>query len=235
MSSSEYFRGSGAITLGISDEIRAFLIDLKNQFTSFNVKIGLSLKSKYSKRMYEMISQYKDTGFMVININELKRRLYLIDPQSGKDKYPKYGLLRKKVLDVAQKELQAKADIWFTYEAKKTGNKYTQLSFKIFSNEYAVKISPLTRGQKEEHTNTNLKNQELDVTSSNKPEPRRHLVERYKLSPWQAEKIIQKVSVKEIYKTTYSIQLDVLNNRVKNIGGYTAKVFDQKYDLELFV
>jgi len=234
VSSSEYVRGSGAIILSISDEIREFLVDLKNKFTQFNLEVGLRLKSKYSKRMYEMISQYKDTGFMVINIDELKHRLYLIDSQSGKDKYPIYGLLKKKVLEVAQKELQEKADTWFTYEAKKEGNKYTLLSFKIFSKKNAGELSSLTHDQNNGHTDTHTKNQEPSEISSEKHEPRRKLIEKFKLSPWQAEKILQKVPVKEIHKTTYSIQLDVLSNRVKNIGGYTAKIFDQKYDLELF-
>ena len=38
----------------------------------------------------------------------------------------------------------------------------------------------------------------------------------------------------EIHKTTYDIQIDVLNNKVGNVGAYTAKVFDKKYNLKIF-
>ena len=39
--------------------------------------------------------------FMIINIEELKQRLCLINPKTGKDKYPIYGLFKDKVLEVA--------------------------------------------------------------------------------------------------------------------------------------
>ncbi len=43
--------------------------------------MALSLKSKYSKRFYEMLSQYKDTRMMKVSINDLKHRLQFIDPK----------------------------------------------------------------------------------------------------------------------------------------------------------
>lgn len=222
VNSAEYLKGYGSIELDISKEIRQFLFELKNNFTQFNLRVGLKLKSKYAKRIYEMLSQYKDTGFMIINIEELKQRLCLIDSTTNKDKYPIYGLFKAKVLEIAQKELQQKADIWFNYKAKKVGRKYTQLFFKIIKKENTVEIHSITETRP------------MNVGEMENSTPYKKLVEKYKLSTWQAKNILQNVPLEEIHKTTYDIQLEVLNNKVRNVGAYTAKVFDEKYSLNLF-
>ena len=217
LNSAEYVKRLGAIELELSKEIKNFLFELKNNFTQFSLQIGLQLKSKYAKRVYEMLCQYKDTGIMRISVEELKKRLWLINPRTGADKYPKYNLLKKKVLDVAQKELKERADIHFTYEVIKIDNKYAKFIFKIFNRTGTI----ITKDKTVEDT----------ASSSH---TFRKLVEKYKLSSWQAQKIIKEVPEKEIHKTIYDIQIDVLNNKVSNVGGYTAKVFDKKYNLEIF-
>ena len=95
LNSAEYVKRLGAIELELSKEIKNFLFELKNNFTQFSLQIGLQLKSKYAKRVYEMLCQYKDTGIMRISVEELKKRLWLINPRTGADKYPKYNLLKK--------------------------------------------------------------------------------------------------------------------------------------------
>ena len=72
-----------------------------------------------------MLSQYKDTGVLYISIKELKLRLGLLDEHNEREKYKNFNMFRKKVLEVAKKELQEKADITFTYDQEKTKNKYT--------------------------------------------------------------------------------------------------------------
>ena len=221
LSSGEYKPHSGAIELELSQEIRVFLFALKNNFTQFGFSIALSLKSKYSKRIYEMLCQYRDTGLLKISIDELKARLCLVDSKTRKEKYPKHGLLRAKVLDVAQKELNEKADIRFSYTAKKTGKKYTHLLFTIRNKAEIPQEQPIPLL----NSKANLKLPQA---------PLKKLIEKYKLSAWQAQRIVSEVAVEEIHKTTYEIQLEVLNHKVRNVGGYTAKVFDQKYNLGLF-
>ena len=221
LASGRYKGEIGSIELEVSREMRTFLFALKNKFTLFSLRIALSLKSKYAKRLYEMICQYKDTGLWSISIDELKARLFLIEQKTGKEKYPKFGLFRAKVLDVAQQEIAQKAEFTFTYEAKKTQRKYTHLLFKIRKQEQPIEIQ---QDPAQQTTHTAVANQP----------PLKRLIEKYKLSPWQAQKIIKELPVKEIHKTTYDIQVEVMSNRVRNVGAYTAKVFDKKYNLGLF-
>lgn len=93
--------------------------------------MALNLPSKYAKRMYEMLSQFKDTGMMQITVEELKKRLGLIDLETGKERYKDFAWFKRYVLDIAQKELAEHTDISSTYTAKKTGKKYTHLEFQI--------------------------------------------------------------------------------------------------------
>ena len=80
--------------------------------------------------MYEILSQHKEKGVLNISVKELTWRLYL-DSNDNKVRYIDFNHLKKGVLDLATKELQMHSDIAFSYEVKKTGKKYTDLTFHI--------------------------------------------------------------------------------------------------------
>ena len=90
----------------------------------------MSLRSKYSKRLYEMLRQHKEKGMFEITVDELKYRFSLKDDKTKKETYPTWTLFKKQVLDIPQSELEVLADITFTYEAKKTGRRFTHLTFR---------------------------------------------------------------------------------------------------------
>lgn len=120
-----------SIELGISSMARPYLLKLKKDYTEFELENALSLKSKYSKRMYEMLSQNKKQCEFTISVIELKYRLGLIDPKTGADKYPGWRMFAKQILEIPQKELTKCTEIFFTYTLKKTGRKYTDITFYI--------------------------------------------------------------------------------------------------------
>jgi plasmid replication initiation protein len=119
------------LVLEFDQAMYPFLYNFKQKFTTYRLASALQLRSKYAKRMYEMLSQFKDTGFMKISLQELKTRLELIDPKSKKEHYSEFGLFRKYVLDIAQREIAEHTELRFTYTAKKVGKKYAELEFKI--------------------------------------------------------------------------------------------------------
>ena len=106
-------------------------VALKKNYTQFQLDVVLSLKSKYAKRLYEMLSQHKEIGELNISVKELKRRLKLNQEDPQQETYAQFTTLRRNVLDIAQQELQEHADIHFTYTLGKTGSKYTDLIFHI--------------------------------------------------------------------------------------------------------
>ncbi|MHB9147662.1 MAG: replication initiation protein [Candidatus Amoebophilus sp.] len=111
--------------------LHPFLYNVKSRFTTFTLEKALNLKSKYSKRIYEMLSQFKDTGIFRISVRSLKTRLGLIDEKMGKEEYIKFGLFNTYVLEVARKEINEQTDISFSFVTKKTGKKITDLEFYI--------------------------------------------------------------------------------------------------------
>ena len=131
ISSARYVKGTGRIAIRIDPEVRPYLFDLKSNFTKFGFYVVMTLKSKYSKRIYEMLSQFRNTGIMRVSVAELKRRLWLMDPKTEQEKYTSWTKFTAKVLKVAEQELKEHSDIYFTYTAEKVGRKFTDLEFKI--------------------------------------------------------------------------------------------------------
>lgn len=131
MTVAAYDQNEGKMRIRISQKLLPYLIALRDNFTQFQLNIALNLRSKYSKRLYEMISQHKEAGGFSISVDELKWRLALKDPRTGVEKYANWTNFQKNVLNRTQKELKQKYDITFSYEAIKTGRKHTHLKFRI--------------------------------------------------------------------------------------------------------
>ena len=126
-----YDMAANKLLVKISKKILPYFVALKNNYTKFALNIALKLKHKYSKRLYEMLSQHKEVGEFRVSIKELKWRLGLIDEEKQQEKYIHFNALKQRVLEPAQEELAEGANISFSYEATKTGKKYTELTFKI--------------------------------------------------------------------------------------------------------
>jgi len=98
-------------------------------FTSLQKTIAISLRSTYSKRIYELCCRWKDKGGFVMPISELRSILML------ENKYKLIGHFKSRILNTAQKELKEKADLWFEYDLKKVNSRsYNIISFKIHQN-----------------------------------------------------------------------------------------------------
>lgn len=216
ISDAEYIKGEGYIEIGLSPKLRPYLFNLKTNFTRYQLRMFGALRSKYSKRMYKMLSQFKSTGIMRISVAELKTRLKLLDPKTGKEAFAKnWTEFVNKVLDVAKEEVNESTDLRCSYEAHKTGRKFTHLEFKIAR----VPMEQLKAMHGEDPTMAELRNR---------------LVTQFRLSDWQATDIIVHVPEQEIRKTFHEITVQLSDKRIKNIGGYTAKVFNDKYSLGFF-
>ena len=127
----------------VSHKILPYLVELATHFTTYSLTVAISLKAKYSQRLYEYCSQFehsdadpnnKNSGYFYTNVTELRRKLMI------ETMYPRYALLKKKVLDTAQKELKTLYDagqcnLYFEYKEEKYGRTVDKLHFFIFSKE----------------------------------------------------------------------------------------------------
>ncbi len=129
-------KGSETLEVQVSHTILPYLVELAEHFTTYSLTVAIALKNKYSQRFYEYCSQFRSTGFMVMKIEDLRNQMML------EDKYPRYALLKKRVIDPAQKELKemydkGDCDLYFTYEEKKYGRTTDRLHISIHSKETA--------------------------------------------------------------------------------------------------
>lgn len=132
LSKAKYKKKEGCIELSISDDIRPYLIDLKNRFTSYSLASALSLSSKYAKRVYQLMSQWKDVGVKVYELDELKYMFKLKDPKGKEpEQYEKFSAFKRYVLDVAKDQINEKTDLKIDFEPVKKGRSFTAIRFYI--------------------------------------------------------------------------------------------------------
>ena len=131
------WKRGGDIEFQISKEILPFFVELTSRFTEYDSLIAMSLRSKWSQRFYEYCCQWKAAGGFKLKVEDLRDKLCL------EGKYSKYAALKKRVLDVAQKELKGlyekgQCNVYFEYSEVKNGRSVETLSFKVVSKEKNV-------------------------------------------------------------------------------------------------
>mgnify|MGYP000290271220 CR=1 FL=1 len=112
----------------IDDDLKPYLLELRNRFVTCNLKYILPLTSSYSVRIYQMLKEYEKLKIRYIKVSELMDILQV--PKSLKT----YADFKRRVLKIAEKELAEHTDIYFTFEEEKEGKKVDRLIFRIYPN-----------------------------------------------------------------------------------------------------
>ena len=105
--------------------ILPLLSELKDNFTQFLLNDVSGFGSVYSFRFYQMIMQFKSTGYCKVSLDDLRYSLALFE------KYEATKDLRKWVIDTAVNEINEKTPYKVSYELLKTGRKFTHLVLKF--------------------------------------------------------------------------------------------------------
>lgn len=129
LSGAIYEKGSGEVELTFSSYLKPYMLKLNTMFTQYKLANILSMKSKYSPRIYELLkcNEYKKQGYIEIELIDLRHLL------KTEDIYPRYYDFKRFVLEASQKELNKLSDISFDFEEIKTGRKVTSIKFYIHS------------------------------------------------------------------------------------------------------
>jgi plasmid replication initiation protein len=136
------------IILNINESIKPFTIGLTQNFSSYQLKNVVNLKSKSSLRIYEILNQYKKIGKIKKKIKTLKLMIW-----GSQDKYPFFKDFKKNVILKAQKELDEKTDITFTFEEIKLGKKVDEIVFYIKNKSKMNDLNPLVKDKKHHQEN----------------------------------------------------------------------------------
>lgn len=124
-----YEKGTGYVELIFSPYLKPYMLQLNSMFTQYRLANILSMKSKYSPRIYEILkcNAYKKQGYIEIEVEELRKLL------KAENIYPLYGDFKRYIINPAQKELSKLSDICFDFDEIKTGRKVTSIRFFIKS------------------------------------------------------------------------------------------------------
>ncbi|MBI5141317.1 MAG: replication initiation protein [Nitrospirae bacterium] len=119
---------NGLLQLYFVDEMRPFFFDLSREFTIYGLDCIKQLHSEYSIRIFELLKQYQNTKSQrrVFRVEEL---MQLLGIEQGK--YHRYSDFKRKVLNVAYRECNAKTDIRFSIEERRQGKRVTEIVFNI--------------------------------------------------------------------------------------------------------
>ena len=125
ISTAEFFPDE--IEFEISIKLKPYLLQLRNNYTSYQLRNIPKLNSTYSIRFYELLSQYRRIGKRQFEVEDLKRKVGC--------NYSAYGHFKNKALLLAQDHLAEVTDLRFEFEEIKTGRKVTSLIFYIYPND----------------------------------------------------------------------------------------------------
>lgn len=123
VSRAEYHHGEGWIALRFTKDVAPYITNLQKQFTTYKLAQASALRSLYSWRLLELLSQYKN-GWRQIPLDDFH---FAMETPVGYK--ANFKILRQRVLEPAIKELCEKDGWKITYTPIKTGRKVTELRF----------------------------------------------------------------------------------------------------------
>ena len=127
VSKTKYYFGNGYVELCLNEHMRPYVLQLKERFTEIELGYAIRLSSFYAIRIYEILKcgKYRAGGFE-LGLEELRAELGI-----EKGKLERIDNFKAKVMDIAEREINARTDISFAYEWRKTGRAVTGVRFAV--------------------------------------------------------------------------------------------------------
>ena len=117
-----------SINYSFDPKLKPYLIELKEKFTKFDIRILLKFKSFYALRIYMLLKTEIWKGKKVeyiVKVDDFRIMLKL------ENKYKLYGHFKNRVLEIAKKYINEVSDIEIDYEDIKLGRKVESIRFKV--------------------------------------------------------------------------------------------------------
>lgn len=120
-----YLHGKGKIGLRLAHDILPYINQLRSDFSRIPTKPIISMTSAHAVRVFEMLMQFRDTGICKISVAELRNRMGLID------EYKKFSDFKRRVIDIAVKQINESAGIHVDVEYIRNGKTVETLNFRF--------------------------------------------------------------------------------------------------------
>lgn len=130
-------RNSGVIKIRLDEDMKPYLLQLKQNFTQYELLWTLKFKSKYSIRLYELIKSIhydeREEYRRTYKLEELKRIL-------GAETYSTYQTFKTRALIPAIDEINRYSDKTLSYNVIKEGKSVSKIELLISSKDVAERL-----------------------------------------------------------------------------------------------
>ena len=204
----------GYIVFDIHKDLKPYLLELKDNFTQYNLVNILHLRGEYLPRLYELFiakfSEYKHYNKSAksysfdIKIDELRE---LISISNGY----LYADIKRRILDKAKKQFKQKTNIQFDYKEQKIGKKVDRLIITIKdntkgSNDYLSNLHSFIAYMRKHFVNKDIletKDKNTDRFLLFSIDKQGHLYNKY-----NPERKIDSENSQELWKVLYELAKD---------------------------
>ncbi len=126
------YKSDVGIALKLNEELKPFLINLKEHYTQYTLQEVLAMKSVYGIRIFEVLQSKimsrvlpKDGIVVILSVQEIRECC------DCEDKYPAFGNFRDKVIDKAIKEINRVTMFKVVYSYIKKARSVVEIKFDI--------------------------------------------------------------------------------------------------------
>lgn len=113
----------GVATIQIAQEMRPFLLELKERYTDVSSYYVSGLRGKYAIRLYQILKSYENLKApIMITIQEIRKNMKLPDSYN-------WAKIKQRVLDSSIEEISNETDILLSYQTVKRNQVVTQVVF----------------------------------------------------------------------------------------------------------
>jgi plasmid replication initiation protein len=173
-STAKYNKKEGRITVEFTDRIMPYLSQVKQKFVLYNLKEIANFGSLYTTRLYELIQEFKDTGYMIKSVVQLREAFAV-----GND-FKKYNDFKKRTFEHACQEINDNYKLNLGFEEIKEGRKVVAVKFvfkktrihKIIDQKTGVERNfyekPIPQNKKAKTINSDVLEEQLAFTDLKK-------------------------------------------------------------------
>jgi plasmid replication initiation protein len=122
-STAKYNVKEGTIRIKFTDDIMPYLAQVREKFILYNIKEIANFGSLYTTRLYELIQEFKETGWMLKSIDQL-RELFFVG-----EKFNSYYNFKKRTFCHACQEINKYYKLDLRFEEIKEGRKIVAVKF----------------------------------------------------------------------------------------------------------
>lgn len=118
-----YNKKEGSLTIKFNESFMPYLMQVKQKFVLYNLKEIANFGSLYTTRLYELIQEFKDTGYLYKTIEQL-RQVFAVG-----SRYSLYADFKRKTFAHAVEEINYQFELDLSFNEVRNGRKVIAVAF----------------------------------------------------------------------------------------------------------